>query len=205
VRGRSPLDQYFRNEASEPDFAMNPDTRFPGFQAPAAGFEAPLEMLAACHGRIEQRCATLRRLVPHLAAHGADADARSAAVSVLRYFDGAALQHHRDEEDDLFPALLESMAGSDAVCIRDLTTRLADEHRQLEAAWRRLRPRLEEIAAGRGEPLDARAVEGFVRLYESHLAVEEAELLPMAGRLLGDAELDAIGRAMRARRGIDEV
>jgi len=143
--------------------------------------------------------------VPHLAAHGADADARGAAASILRYFDGAALQHHLDEEEDLFPALIESMAGSDAVCIRELTTRLADEHRRLEAAWRRLRPRLEGIAAGENEALDAQAVEAFARLYEEHLAVEEAELLPMAGRLLGDAELDAVGRAMRARRGIEAV
>ena len=43
----------------------------PGFSAPSAGFEAPLEMLSACHLRIERQCATLRRLVPHLATHSA--------------------------------------------------------------------------------------------------------------------------------------
>ena len=43
---------------------------FPGFNAPAAGFEAPLEMLSACHGRVENQCQTLLRLVPHLAENG---------------------------------------------------------------------------------------------------------------------------------------
>ena len=53
----------------------------PGHSAPSAGFEVPLEMLSACHHRIEQQCATLRRLVPHLAAHGADFEARTAAIA----------------------------------------------------------------------------------------------------------------------------
>ena len=32
-----------------------PKQAFPGFDAPAAGFEAPLEMLSACHGRVERQ------------------------------------------------------------------------------------------------------------------------------------------------------
>src|SRR5690348_12754836 len=109
-------------------------SEFPGFPA-AAGFEAPLEMLAACHGRIRTQCSTLVRLRSHVAAHGADDTARRAAVGVIRYFDRAARDHHDDEEQDLFPALLESMAGSDPVCIRQLIDSLADEHRELERLW----------------------------------------------------------------------
>ena len=51
---------------------------FPGFQTPAAGFEVPLEMLSACHGRVERQCQTMLRLVPHLAANGPDQAAREA-------------------------------------------------------------------------------------------------------------------------------
>ena len=83
---------------------------FPGHTAPDGGFEVPLEMLSACHHRVERQCATLRRLVAHLATRGADADAAAAAAAVLRYFDSAAKDHHADEEQDLFPALIESMA-----------------------------------------------------------------------------------------------
>lgn len=169
---------------------------------PTGGFEVPLEMLSACHGRIEQQCATLRRLVPHLAAHGADADARSAAVAVMRYFDTAAKHHHEDEEKDLFPALIESMAGSDAVCLREMTQGLAAEHLELEARWRHLRAVLEQIAAGHTVPLNAEDVQALVGLYERHMEREEQELLPMAARLLSDQALERIGRAMRERRGI---
>ncbi len=175
----------------------------PGHSAPAAGFEVPLEMLSACHLRIEQQCSTLRRLGLHVATHGSDAEARAAAASVIRYFETAAKDHHADEEEDLFPALIESMAGSDAVCLRDLTRGLTTEHRQLEARWRHLRGTLERIVAGEPALLAASDVDAFVGQYEDHIAREERELLPMAERLLGDAELEQVGRAMRERRGID--
>lgn len=177
----------------------------PGHRAPTAGFEVPLEMLSACHFRIERQCETLRRLVPHLAAHGTDEDAQTAAAGVVRYFDTSAMQHHADEEDDLFPALIESMAGSDPVCIREMTAALAAEHRQLEALWRGLRRVLEEVVAGRVATLDGAAVDAFADGYARHIEREEKELLPMAARLLGDDELEQVGRAMRERRGIDDA
>lgn len=174
---------------------------FPDHSAPTAGFEVPLEMLAACHLRVHSQCRTLQRLVPHLAAHGADRQAREAAVAVMRYFDTAARHHHDDEEVDLFPALLESMAGSDAVCLRELTAALVADHRSLEAGWRQLRRVLEGVAAGTALPLPPDAVQAFVGQYERHIAREEAELLPLASRLLDDTTLDRIGLAMRTRRG----
>lgn len=175
---------------------------FPGHSAPAVGFEAPLEMLAACHRRIERQCATLRRLVAHLGMHGADEQARSAAAAVLRYFDSAAQDHHADEEQDLFPALIESMAGSDAVCLREMIDSLGAEHREIAALWRSLRSALEGVAAGTSAELAAPLVEALHSAYARHIAREDAELLPMAARLLSDSELQRIGRAMRLRRGV---
>lgn len=175
----------------------------PGHSTPTAGFEVPLEMLSACHLQIEQQCSTLRRLARHLATRGADAQVRVAAASVMRYFETAAKDHHADEETDLFPALIESMAGSDAVCLRELTQGLTAEHRELETRWRRMRGALEQVVANEGASLAASDVEAFVDLYERHIGREERELLPMAARLLSDVELDRIGGAMRERRGID--
>jgi len=179
-----------------------PTNTVAGHCAPAAGFEVPLEMLAACHLRVQSQCATLLRLAPHMAAHGADRQAREAAVAVMRYFDTSARHHHEDEEVDLFPALLDSMAGSDAVCLRELIAALCADHRVLEASWSNLRRVLEQVAGGVTPTLSSQDVQRFVGQYERHIAREEAELLPMAARLLSDAELDRIGLAMRARRGL---
>ncbi|HZI82510.1 MAG TPA: hemerythrin domain-containing protein [Casimicrobiaceae bacterium] len=159
-------------------------------------------MLAACHGRIRDRCATLLRLRSHVMARGVDDSARSAARGVIRYFDSGARDHHEDEEQDLFPALLESMAGSDPVCIRELIDSLTDDHRELTRLWRSVRAWLVAIEAGEAAPPDAAEIDSFVDRYERHAVREEDELFPMAERLLGTTELDRLGRSMRLRRGI---
>jgi len=173
---------------------------FPGFNSPAAGFDEPVDMLSACHDRLRQRCDTLAKLPGHIDLHGADDQARSAAQSILRYFDGPALYHHADEEKDLFPALLESVAGSDAACLRGLFDRLSTEHRSLENQWQRLRPLLTELAEGRAPELPQADIQTFIDEYAGHLECEDQELLPLAKRMLGEAELQKIGRAMQDRR-----
>ncbi|MFO1265999.1 MAG: hemerythrin domain-containing protein [Rubrivivax sp.] len=134
--------------------------------------------------------------------NGSDAAAREAATAVLRYFDLAGPNHHADEEEDLFPALLESMAGSDAVRLRELTESLAADHREFERRWAALRRTLQDVAEGRAALLDAADVQGFADLYKQHIAREEGELLPMASRLLGEAEIERIALAMQRRRGL---
>jgi hemerythrin-like domain-containing protein len=178
---------------------------FPGFETPAAGFEAPLEMLAACHGRVERQCQTLLRLVPHLAANGPDQAAREAAQSVMRYFDTSARHHHADEEEDLFPALLQTASDAGLTPLRELIDALRAQHRELEQVWGQLRRKLEGILIGTTSELAADEVGRLVELYRGHIACEEEELLPLAARLLRDSQLDIVGRAMRLRRGIKEL
>jgi hemerythrin-like domain-containing protein len=185
---------------------VNPSMRsdLPGFSTPAASFEAPLEMLLACHDRIRRQCSTLSRLSSDVAAKGADAEARNAASGVIRYFDRAARDHHEDEEQDLFPALVEAVAGSDPVCIRQLIDSLTAEHRALERLWGPVKEWLVAIERG-AVPAERADIDGFIALYERHAAHEEQELLPMASRLLEDDALDRIGRSMRLRRGLAAV
>ncbi|MDE2121774.1 MAG: hemerythrin domain-containing protein, partial [Betaproteobacteria bacterium] len=70
-----------------------------------------------------------------------------------------------------------------------------------EQRWARLREPLQAIQDGQPGLLEAREVQDFIDDYTRHIDYEEAEVLPMAARLLCDEQLDAIGRAMRLRRG----
>ena len=135
---------------------------FPGGPAPAPGPDQPLALLSACHGRIARQCATLSRLAGHLLEHGSDASAQSAAASLLRYFETAAVHHHEDEEEDLFPALIEAMAGSDAVCLHALVQGLKADHRRLAALWEAAR-RAGRDRGGQARQPDARAGAGIRR------------------------------------------
>jgi len=167
-----------------------------------ADFERPLQLLEACHGRIEMQCETLRKLAEHLPVYGCDAQAQQAASNILRYFDSAGRHHHEDEEQDLFPRLAASAKGVDAERVAILVGRLTREHRELENAWTNLRETLETVAHGDCSPLDEREVDRFCGLYRTHIEMERDSLIPLATRLVSTEELAHIGRAMAARRGV---
>lgn len=173
---------------------------FPAVPFPSTGPQAPLATLCQCHRRVLAYCATLRRLVLYIAERGGSRDAQVVSLGVLRFFDIEVPRHYEDEEIDLYPALIESMAGSDAVCLQDLTRGSVRQHRALAGQWSILRSSLEEIASGRDVLLPAGAVEAFAREWYDHIGLEESELLAMASRLLSDEELARVDRGMQERR-----
>jgi hypothetical protein len=173
---------------------------FPEIPEPAAGSEPPLQALAGCNQRLLRHCATLRRLALSLGECGFDADARAANGQLLRFFDHALPLHHADQQDELVPALIESMAGSDAVCLRELGERLAGQHRESRRLWLQLRPALLQLASGRPAALPVQEVEAFIDHCQDCVTLEDGELLPMAARLLSDAQLAQLDDAMRGRR-----
>ncbi len=164
--------------------------------APAPTFDDPLEMLLACHGRIQAQCATLNKLLAHLPVHGCDAQAQQAARAILRYFDTAGRNHHDDEEKDLFPLLLASSSGA----AHALIARLLGEHQLMDTAWERLRRYLTGLAEGKSAALDAEATEHFIGVYDRHIALENSQLLPLAKQLLTAAQLETLGKSMATRR-----
>jgi hemerythrin-like domain-containing protein len=170
--------------------------------ARAPGFDEPLEMLAACHGRIEAQLATLERVIEHVAARGCDAAAQSAAQGVLRYFDTSGRLHHRDEDEDLFPLLRARAGGLGRAEIAAAIDELEREHATMDAQWGRLRARLVLIAEGHGTRLDAEEVARFAWLYRRHMDRESAAVLPFATEVLTARERVALGEKMAARRKI---
>ena len=163
----------------------------------APGFDDPLGVLRACDRRIERQLATRDRLLRHLPEHHADADARAAATAIMRYFDTAAINHHADEEQSLFPRLVKA-----APDVRDLARRLEREHATLAARWARLRPLLSAIVARGGAYLPVKDVDLFCAAYAAHIACEEGELLPRAEQVLAAKDMAAIGAEMAARRDV---
>jgi len=168
---------------------------------PAAGFEQPFEMLEACHERVQRMLALLERLREYLPGHGADRSARDAARDVMRYFDQAAPQHHRDEELHVFPPLL---ARGDAETVA-LVQRLQQDHRAMESRWQEARRALAAIEAGELQslaPADEAALDAFASLYDGHIEAEEAIAYPAAAGMLDDPAQRAMGEEMMRRRGV---
>ena len=167
----------------------------------SASFSEPFEMLEACHERIHRTLDLLARLREHLRTQGNDDQARQAARDVLRYFDLAAPQHHRDEELHVFPPLLARGEPATVALVR----RLQDDHRAMETAWAAARPVLAALADGSLErPDDAgeAALAAFAALHFDHLAAEEGAAYPAARPLLDQGALAAMTAEMMRRRGV---
>lgn len=121
-----------------------------------------------------------------------DRSARLAMQAAIEWLEGPAQAQRCLVEDRVLPALVEAMAGSDAVCLRDLAETLANERGRLDRCWRaKMRPQLATGASGGAE------LPAWIAAFEGYLQRIDDELLPMIPRLLDDEALDALSRACR--------
>lgn len=158
---------------------------------------APLAPLSQAHEHTLRQCEALARLVIYLGQCEPDAQTLRVSQELLNYFDTVEARQHLQEEQHLYPALVEAMAGSDAVCLREMASDLTRQHRLLEALWLRLRSEVEAIAAGRPAPSVITDAEEFVRLTRAHIEDEESEVMPMALRLIPDDALQRLSANLR--------
>jgi len=165
----------------------------------ATDFSQPIAALKACHVQIRSQCERLSALVTRMKEIGPDEEARRTAADIMRYFDTAARFHHEDEEDDLLPRMMSAATINRGSSLTRLVADIANEHREMERAWTQLRAVLQEITAGES-PLDALEVDHFVKLNTAHIAVEEANLFPLAEMLLSRGDLAEIATSMAQRR-----
>lgn len=169
--------------------------------SPGAGFEQPFEMLEACHERVHRMLGLLARLRAHVLRHGVDVQARQAARDVMRYFDIAAPQHHRDEELHVFPRLLREADPAVVAVVR----RLQQDHGQMELRWAAARVVLLRVADGQVQrlaPEDEAALDAFAGLYGDHIAAEEGIAYPRARALMDERDIAEAGQEMMRRRGV---
>jgi hemerythrin-like domain-containing protein len=164
-------------------------------------FSRPLDTLKACHVRIRAECGKLRELAERVKDGQCDDEARTAAAALMRYFDTAARFHHEDEEEDLLPRMMAAATISRGSRLTRLVADIATEHREMDRTWTELRAALQEISAGEKLPLNVLLVDRFVKLYASHITVEETNLYPLAEMLLTGDDLAQIGASMAERRG----
>jgi hypothetical protein len=144
---------------------------------------SPIDDFSGCHAGIVTGLAVFAGL-PELVE--AAARSRKVAADILALFEGAVLEHHREEESLLFPAVLRSAAaGAERARVAEITERLVLEHRMIEALWSRLKPVVKAVAAGRACRLDPFEVSRMVQTYASHAHFEETQLLPLAREILG--------------------
>ncbi|MEO7938606.1 MAG: hemerythrin domain-containing protein [Burkholderiaceae bacterium] len=159
----------------------------------------PIANFSQCHVGI---LGQLQALAELSALIGPAQRARAIASDMLHFFDAVIIEHHREEEDELFPAVLQSAAkGPELDRVKTMVARLTAEHRQIEAWWSQIKPQIKQVAKGRDTAFDAQALQQLVTDYRAHAQFEETEFLPLSHTILGrDANhMAALGMSLHMR------
>lgn len=167
--------------------------------------EQPLDTFSQCHAGIMAQMQLLAEL-PALLEPAAQA--RRIAGQMLKFFPRVVREHHAEEEQELFPAVLAaSVKGPERELVQVMIERLTAEHRQVEKMWSRLEPALALVAKGRDTDLDPSAVQRLVTTYVGHAQYEEQQFLPLAQGLLGrnSDHMAALGLSIHLRHALPEV
>jgi hemerythrin-like domain-containing protein len=158
------------------------------------GFDDPIGLLRACHEKMLAHCELLTALADK---DTLDAAARESARNINRYFSQSAPQHHRDEEEDLFPRI-----NRQSLKIAELIHTLKKEHETLDALWIKLEPGLKRLPDDGFSDDFRQAAAEFTALYRQHIGQENRELLPLAANSLSEQVLKEVGESMARRRGV---
>jgi iron-sulfur cluster repair protein YtfE (RIC family) len=126
------------------------------------------------------------------------------AEALLAFLTHDLLLHHKDEEDDLFPMLRLRCKPEDQ--IGGILAELDRDHAAESFLIRDIAVDLRVIVDGTDLESPARFLGSlcvFAEGQRRHLSWENKAVLPLAGKRLTPKDLEALGRNMAARWGID--
>jgi hemerythrin-like domain-containing protein len=161
--------------------------------------DAPIQDFSHCHAGILKKLDLLGEL-PALLEPAARA--REVAEQALEFFREAIFEHHLDEERELFPAVLASAAkGEEHDRVQVMVRQLTDEHRNLEATWKRLEPGLKKVAKGHASDVSVPDIQRLVEHYRAHARFEEQDFLPLSQQILArnSNHMAALGLSLHLR------
>jgi hemerythrin-like domain-containing protein len=160
----------------------------------------PLDAFVNCHSGILSTLDALSELPDLLAVAERS---RRVAAAAERVFSEAVLEHHADEERELFPAVLRSARpGDEADHVQVMVARLTAEHRAVEELWKSLGASVKLAAKGKpAENLNEQMLVELIESYRAHAEYEEQLFLPLASEILGrDAHhMAALGLSIHMR------
>ncbi|MBX3609319.1 MAG: hemerythrin domain-containing protein [Hydrogenophaga sp.] len=162
------------------------------------------EFLDAAHREIQVQLVALRDLALAIVDDRFGPAEQLQAKAVLAHFNGAARDHHLDEEKHIFPALLRSHSPD----LVQATEQLVQDHGWLEAMWLQIEPSLDAARHGNTwfDPSEMlQAVEVFQQLYHEHIELEESIAYPQARKLVAPGDALTMGREMAKRRVVAQT
>lgn len=163
--------------------------------------ENPLTDFSGCHVGITRNFTKLGELPALVAQPDKAEQVRQTAAELRQFFRDVVLQHHTDEEKELFAAVKAVLRQhlDQGMLASGYIGRLTEEHRHLEGLWAYIEPDIKRLEKGKPVELKLDAIQQLSADYLAHANFEEQYFLPLAEQLLSVNDMAALGMSLHMR------
>ncbi len=182
---------------------IKPQSNKTGDNNESPTFERPLSLLRSCHDKIIHFSSSLYKLSQALASKGWTEQLQTSAEQIRHYFNIAGPEHHKDEEEHLFPAIIAldpEATQTGSLELISLINTMIKEHVESDALWAQLDVMLAERTT------DYTTLEQLARQFaetmRQHAELENKQIFPFAEQHISTAQFKEMGQEIARRRGI---
>lgn len=168
-----------------------------------ASFEDPLALLSSCHDKIIHFSSTLYKMSILLKQNGWTEELINTAKKISHYFNIAGPEHHFDEEQHLFPAIIAldpQQKKQQNKEITGLINQMIKEHVESDTLWEKIDHLL------KNQSKDFKQLQNLSQQFEKsmheHAEIENTIIFPFAKAQISTKEFKIMGAAIAKRRGV---
>lgn len=170
-----------------------------------ATFANPLALFRSCHDKILHFSSALQTLSATLQQEGWTEQLHISAEQIRRYFNLSGPEHHLDEEEHLFPAIIAldpELKQAATIEMVQLINRLIKEHVEADSLWEAL----DKMLAEQSEDFNTieELAQQFAADMQEHITLENEKIFPFVEARINETKLKEMGTDIAKRRGVKQ-
>jgi hemerythrin-like domain-containing protein len=162
---------------------------------PATDFSNGLQVLQDYHQDFLARGKQLVALANTIKQQGMSEDLANQCMNMYCHYSHATHLHHKDEEEALFPILVEQSS-----LVIGMIERLMLDHEEIEESWATLSPRLNNPEQITNFDHFLHLTTEFEKILREHLTREDEDFSPQVKKILSAEQMKQVGEKMSKLR-----
>jgi len=162
---------------------------------PATDFSSGLQVITDYHQDFLLRGAQLVKLAEAIKKQGMTEQLANQCIDMYCHYSHATILHHKDEEEALFPLLVDQSS-----LIIGMIERLIMDHEEIEESWATLSTRLSHPEDITNFDHFLHLTIAFEKILRDHLTREDEDFSPQIKKILSAEQLEVAGKKMSELR-----
>lgn len=165
------------------------------YKDPTTDFSNGLQVIQDYHQDFLARGTELVALANNIKQHGMTEDLANQCVDMYCHYSHATHLHHKDEEEALFPLLVDQSS-----LVIGMIERLMMDHEEIEESWSTLSTRLSKPEQITNFDLLLHQTIEFEKILREHLTREDEDFSPQIKKILTTEQIELAGKKMSELR-----